>query len=170
MVCGSLRYLVVESLREGAGAEAYARSGMTMGMPLHPWANRLSGFRHRVAGKEVALPRGENLIPLDDVGLPIHGAMPVLMPWEVGRLTPTALTGRLRWTSGALLRLFPSRTSWRLRPESTTVRSRSPRTGAPVSEESVPVSLALIRAPAGPRKSRPPSQWRSAEQGQPGFA
>ena len=57
------------------------------------------------------LPRGENLIPLDDVGLPIHGAMPALMRWEVTQVSQTALTGRLRWASGELLRLFPSRTS-----------------------------------------------------------
>jgi aldose 1-epimerase len=54
---------------------------MTMGIPLlHPWANRLGGFRYRVAGKDVVLPRGENLIPLDGAGLPIHGVMPALIP------------------------------------------------------------------------------------------
>ena len=89
MVCSSLRYLGAEYLHQGAGVGAYARDGMTMGIPLlHPWANRLNGFRYQVAGKEVVLPRGENLIPLDDVGLPIHGAMPALMRWEVTRLSP----------------------------------------------------------------------------------
>jgi aldose 1-epimerase len=85
---------------------------MTMGIPLlHPWANRLNGFHYRVAGEGVALPHGESLIPLDDSGLPIHGAMPALMRWEVARVSHTSLTGRLRWTSAELLRLFPFPTS-----------------------------------------------------------
>jgi galactose mutarotase-like enzyme len=108
LVCSSLRYFGAEYLDQGAGVAAYARDGITMGIPLlHPWANRLSGFHYRVAGEEVALPRGESLIPVDDARLPIHGAMPALMRWEVARLSPTALTGRLRWTSAELLRLFP---------------------------------------------------------------
>jgi aldose 1-epimerase len=108
MICSSLRYLGAEYLHQGAGVEAYARDAITMGIPLlHPWANRLSGFHYRVAGREVALPRRENLIPLDDVGLPFHGVMPRLMRWEVMRLSRTALTAKLRWTSGELLRLFP---------------------------------------------------------------
>ena len=42
----------------------YALRGMTMGIPLlDPWANRLGGFRYRVDGKDVVLPRGENVIP-----------------------------------------------------------------------------------------------------------
>ena len=108
MVCSSLRHLGAEYLYEGAGVEAYARYGRTMGIPLlHPWANRLSGFHYRIAGEQVDLPHGANLIPLDDAGLPIHGVMPALMPWEVARTSPASLTGRLRWTSSELLRLFP---------------------------------------------------------------
>jgi aldose 1-epimerase len=57
---------------------------------LHPRANRLSGFHYRVAGTGVVLPRGGSLIPLDDIGLPIHGAMPSLMRWEVVELSPTS--------------------------------------------------------------------------------
>ena len=64
LLCSSLRYLGAEYLHQGAGVGAYARDGMTMGIPLlHPWANRLNGFGYQVAGKEVVLPRGENLIP-----------------------------------------------------------------------------------------------------------
>ena len=159
MVCSSLRYLGAEYLHQGAGVEAYARSGMTMGIPLlHPWANRLSGFHYRVAGEDVALPRGENLFPLDDVGLPIHGAMPALMSWEVGRLSPTALTGRLRWTSGELLRLFPF-------PHELTIEARVDSgaltiatTLAPVSEESVPVSFGYHPYLRIPDEKR--SRWR----------
>ena len=108
LLCSSLRYLGYEYLHQGDGVRAYLRDGRTMGIPLlHPWANRLNGFHYRVAGKDVILPRGENLIPLDDIGLPIHGAMPALMGWEVERLSRTALTATLRWTSRELLKLFP---------------------------------------------------------------
>jgi len=159
MVCSSLRHLGVEYLHQGAGVDAYARDGMTMGIPLlHPWANRLSGFRYRVAGNEVVLPRGESLIPVDDVGLPIHGAMPALMRWEVARLSPTALTGRLHWTSGELLRLFPF-------PHELTIEARVDRgaltiatTLAPVSEEIVPVSFGYHPYLRIPDEKR--SRWR----------
>jgi aldose 1-epimerase len=142
MVCSSLRYLGAEYLHRGDGVGAYARAGRTMGIPLlHPWANRLNGFQYRVAGQEVVLPRGENLIPLDDGGLPIHGAMPALMRWEVARLSRTSLTARLRWTSGELLSLFPF-------PHELTVDA-TVGSGAltiattldSIGEESVPVSF-----------------------------
>ena len=88
--------------------DAYARDGITMGIPLlHPWANRLSGFRYRVAGQECGLPRGENLIPLDDLGLPIHGVMPRLMRWEVVQLSRTVLTATLCWTFGRAAQAVP---------------------------------------------------------------
>ena len=51
MACSSLRYLGAEYLHQGDGVGAYPRVGMTMGIRLlHPWANRLNGFRYRVAG------------------------------------------------------------------------------------------------------------------------
>jgi len=55
----------------------------------------------------VALPRGEHLIFLDDVGLPIHGAAPALMRWQVARQSRASLTARLRWASDELLGPFP---------------------------------------------------------------
>ncbi len=55
MICSSLRYLGAEYLHRGDGAGAYLREGKTMGISLlHPWANRLNGFRYRVACEEVA--------------------------------------------------------------------------------------------------------------------
>ena len=108
MICSSLRYLGAEHLHRGDGVGAYLREGKTMGIPLlHPWANRLNGFRYRVACEEVAVPQGEHLIFLDDLGLPIRGAAPALMRWKMARLSPTSLTARLRWTSDELLRVFP---------------------------------------------------------------
>jgi aldose 1-epimerase len=159
MICSSLRYFGAEYLHQGAGVEAYARSGMTMGIPLlHPWANRLSGFHYRVAGMEVALPRGENVIPLDDLGLPIHGAMPALMAWEVGRLSPTTLTGRLHWTSGELLRLFPFPHELTIEARVDTGALTIATTLAPVSEESVPVSFGYHPYLRIPDEKR--SRWR----------
>ncbi len=142
MICSSLRYLGAEYLHQGAGVEAYARDGLTMGIPLlYPWANRLSEFHYRVAGQEVVLPQGENLIPLDDVGLPIHGVMPGLMRWEVASLDRRALTAKLRWTSDELLSLFPF-------PHELTVEAfvesgalTIATTVSSVGEEAVPVSF-----------------------------
>jgi aldose 1-epimerase len=142
MVCGSLRYLGAEYLHQGAGVEAYAQDGMTMGIPLlHPWANRLNGFHYRVAGKEVALPHGENLIPLDSVGVPIHGAMPSLMRWEVIGVSRTSLTGRLRWTSAGLLRLFPFPHELTVDATLESGELTIATTLAAIGEKSVPVSF-----------------------------
>jgi aldose 1-epimerase len=59
MLCCSLRYRGAEVLDRGGGVYAYASRGKTMGIPLlHPWANRLSSYEYRVAGKHVVLPRG----------------------------------------------------------------------------------------------------------------
>jgi aldose 1-epimerase len=155
MVCSSLRYLGAEYLHQGAGVAAYAKDGMTMGIPLlHPWANRLNGFHYRVAGEEVALPRGENVIPLDDGGLPIHGAMPALMDWEVARVSLTSLTSRLRWTSAELLTVFPF--AHELTVEATLDRGALTiaTTLTPIGHKSVPVSFGYhpyLRVPDEPR-------------------
>jgi len=142
MVCSSLRYRGAEYLHQGAGVEAYAKDGLTMGIPLlHPWANRLAGFHYRVAGEEVALPRGENLIPLDDVGLPIHGAMPALMRWEVARASHTSLTGRLHWASAELLRLFPFPHQLTVEASLESGALTIATTLAPIGHKSVPVSF-----------------------------
>jgi aldose 1-epimerase len=159
MVCSSLRYHGVEYLHRGDGVEAYLRDGRTMGIPLlHPWANRLNGFEYRVAGTHVALPRGENLIPLDDAGLPIHGAMPSLAHWQASPAGAAALTAKLGWTSSELLGLFPF-------PHELTVDARLERgaltiatTLTPTGRASVPVSFGYhpyLRIPDEPR-----TEWR----------
>jgi aldose 1-epimerase len=142
MVCCSLRYLGAEYLHQGAGVDAYAHDGRTMGIPLlHPWANRLSGFHYRAAGEEVALPPGEDLIPLDDVGLPIHGAMPSVMRWEVERVSHSSLTGRLRWASAELLRLFPFPHELTVEASLDSGSLTIATTLAPIDDKSVPVSF-----------------------------
>jgi aldose 1-epimerase len=74
MLCCSLERHGVEFLYLGAGVDAYAERGITMGIPLlHPWANRLAAFEYEAAGKHVRLQRGASPIPTDEAGLPIHG-------------------------------------------------------------------------------------------------
>jgi aldose 1-epimerase len=159
MICSSLRYLGAEYLHRGDGVGAYLREGKTMGIPLlHPWANRLNGFRYRVACEEVALPRGEHLILLDDVGLPIHGAAPALMRWKLARLSPRSLTARLRWATDELLGLFPFPHDLTV---DVTVESGAltiVTTLAPIGEKSVPVSFGYhpyLRIPEEDRRG-----WR----------
>lgn len=109
MVCCSLTHQGVELLHTGAGVGAYAEHGKTMGVPLlHPWANRLAGFRYRAAGRTVTLKRGDSRIPVDPGGLPIHGVLPGLLHWDV---RPGGASGRLTavldWSRGELLEVFP---------------------------------------------------------------
>jgi aldose 1-epimerase len=108
MLCCSLRYRGAEVLHKGDGVHAYASRGATMGIPLlHPWANRLSSYEYRVAGKHVVLPHGTGLIADDGAGLPIHGVVPGLMRWDVSARNAQRLRARFRWASPPLLRLFP---------------------------------------------------------------
>src|SRR3954447_11842083 len=54
------------------------------GIPiLHPWANRLEGWRYEVGGRRVALDRHSPLIASDDNGMPIHGTLLGSKLWEV---------------------------------------------------------------------------------------
>ncbi len=112
MLCRSLRHRGEELLYAGHGLRAYAEHGKTMGIPLlHPWANRLAGPGYAAAGKRVSLDTGDGRLPLDPNGLPIHGAVPGLLRWQL----ESAVTGpiehgvraRLDWSSPALLELFP---------------------------------------------------------------
>ena len=108
MLCCSLKHHGVEFVHRGAGVDAYADRGITMGIPLlHPWANRLAAFEYEAAGKHVRLQRGASQIPTDEAGLPIHGVLPALMRWEVDERQPDALVAVLRWISPQLLELFP---------------------------------------------------------------
>ena len=81
MVACSLRHRGEELLGLRSGLDAYARTGATMGIPLlYPWANRLSGFDYRFAGRAAAL---EGLTPLDEHGLPIHGLLAGVRDWSL---------------------------------------------------------------------------------------
>jgi galactose mutarotase-like enzyme len=109
MVCHSLIRRGVELLDAGRGVRAYAECGKTMGIPLlHPWANRLSGPSYAVAGKEVTLPPPEGRYGLDPNGLPIHGALPGLLRWElIDTGAADRLSARLDWSARELMELFP---------------------------------------------------------------
>jgi galactose mutarotase-like enzyme len=109
MVCHSLTHAGVELLHGGRGVAAYAQRGKTMGIPLlHPWANRLAQPAYSAAGKRVTLPSPDGRFALDPNGLPIHGALPGLLRWELLETGATdRVSARLDWSDPALLALFP---------------------------------------------------------------
>ena len=112
MLCHSLTHDGVELLHTGRGVEAYATRGKTMGIPLlHPWANRLSRPGYAVGGHEVTLPPPDGRYGLDPNGLPIHGALPGLLRWEVIETGATdRMSARLDWSAAGgpgLMELFP---------------------------------------------------------------
>ena len=80
--------MAVASLRHH-GEELLAQPGTTLGIPfLHPWANRLDGWRHDAPD-----------VPRDEHGLQIHGVRP--RPWSVGTAQADAVTATLCFTSPA---------------------------------------------------------------------
>ncbi len=109
MLCHSLTLNGVQLLHPGRGVQAYAQHGKTMGIPLlHPWANRLSRSGYAAAGKEVTLPPPDGRYGLDPNGLPIHGALPGLLRWEVLETgARDRVSARLDWSAPELMELFP---------------------------------------------------------------
>ncbi|HEY1276019.1 MAG TPA: aldose 1-epimerase [Thermoleophilaceae bacterium] len=141
MVLHSLTLGGRELLAQRNGLEAYAERGSTMGVPLlHPWANRLAGDRYSVAGTEVELPAG--LVKRDPSGLPIHGAPPGLMRWEVVDSDEGSLFARLDWDSAHpafAIFPFPHRLDYAARLSGRTVEIAVTLT--PAGEAPVPVSF-----------------------------
>ena len=109
MVCCSLRRGERELLAPGAGIDAYAERGVTMGIPLlYPWANRLAGYTYEAAGRRVSLPRDSPLLPRDPNGLPIHGVIPGRLHWQTAADAPSSsIAASLSWDQPELLELFP---------------------------------------------------------------
>ena len=113
MVGCSLRHEGAELLDPRGGVAKYARSGATMGIPLlHPWANRLAGFRYQIGGRSVALDVGAGVLHLDEHRLPIHGLLPGRSRFVVTGEEATAeharLEARLDFSPDpALLAAFP---------------------------------------------------------------
>jgi aldose 1-epimerase len=109
MLCPSFTHDGIELLDPRHGVKAYAERGETMGIPLlHPWANRLAEPAYAVAGKQVTLPAPGHRFAVDPNGLPIHGALPGLLRWEVAETgAPDRLSARLDWSTPELMELFP---------------------------------------------------------------
>ena len=160
MVLHSLTLGDRELLAERNGLDGYVERGSTMGVPLlHPWANRLGGLTYSAAGREVALEPDSGLFKRDPGGLPIHGAWPTLLQWEVieaGRETGSFLA-RLDWHRAHPafeLFPFPHRLEYRAR---VTARSVELALALEPSEDaSVPVSFGFhpyLRVPGGTRES-----------------
>jgi aldose 1-epimerase len=160
MVLHSLMLGDRELLAMRNGFEGYVERGSTMGVPfLHPWANRLGGFRYTAAGTEVVLDRDSDLFKRDPGGLPIHGAFPTLLRWEVVETSTdgdvASLVARLEWNRAHPafeLFPFPHQLEYRAR-----LGARTAEIGVaiePTEDVPVPVSFGFhpyLRIPGGSR-------------------
>jgi aldose 1-epimerase len=162
--------LVLHSLKRGDhellavndGLRAYRDRGATMGIPLlHPWANRLSGSAYAVAGTRVDLPRDTPLTDRDHNGLPIHGALPGLLRWDVLETTAgedlACLRAELQWEpehEAFPIFPFPHRLEYEAVLRSQTIEITVAL--APTGDAPVPVSFGFhpyLRIPGGSRAS-----------------
>jgi aldose 1-epimerase len=112
MVCCSLNHAGDELLDVRGGVARYAEHGSTMGIPLlHPWANRLAGFRYTAAGRRVVLDPDSPLLHRDTNGLPMHGVQPHFLRWRVDCAAAAAdgarIVARLAFDAPELLAVFP---------------------------------------------------------------
>ncbi len=133
-----------------------------MGVPLlHPWANRLGELRYDAAGREVVLDEDSSLLKRDPAGLPMHGAWPAILQWEVvesGSDGGTAsLLARLDWDRAhAAFELFPfpHRLEYRARAAARSIELALSL--EPTEDVPVPVSFGFhpyLRIPGGARHS-----------------
>jgi galactose mutarotase-like enzyme len=143
MLCRSLVHEGVELLHAGRGVEAYARRGKTMGIPLlHPWANRLSRPGYAAGGKEVTLPPPDGRYATDPNGLPIHGALPGLLRWEVIETgAQDRVSALLDWSAPELMELFPFAHELRIDALAGDAGLELVTTLRPTGEDAVPVSF-----------------------------
>ena len=162
MVLHSLKLGGRELLAARNGLEGYVERGSTMGVPLlHPWANRLGGLRYTAAGKEVVLDPDSGLFKQDPGGLPIHGARPTLLQWEVletdSHGEAASLLARLEWDRGHAgfeLFPFPHRLEYRARVGARSVDLALDL--EPTEDVAVPVSFGFhpyLRISGGARAS-----------------
>lgn len=142
LVCDSLTHRGVQLLHVGRGVRAYAEQGKTMGVPLlHPWANRLAAPGYRIGDTTVRLPPPDGRYPVDPAGLPIHGALPGLLRWELTAREADGLSARLRWDSEQLLALFPFVHELRVDARVTETALMIETTLHATGERDVPVSF-----------------------------
>lgn len=157
MVCVSLRVGGAQLLDLGHGVQAYAEAGKTMGIPLlYPWANRLSRRGYEAAGRRVTLPEPDGRYPLDPGGLPIHGALPGDLVWQVEQPPgPDRVGARLAWSAPALLELFPFEHELELEAIVSNGALSIATTVVASGPEPVPVSFGFhpyLTLPAGQRE------------------
>jgi aldose 1-epimerase len=108
MLCASLVHRGEELLWSGRGPEGYARDRTFMGIPfLHPWANRLDGFRYVAGGRAVVLDPGSPLLLRDERGLPIHGLLTAHPGWVVREARGDRLVATFAFDRPELLATFP---------------------------------------------------------------
>ena len=113
MIGCSLSHRGDELLGQRGGLARYEATGSTMGIPLlHPWANRLAGYRYSAAGRTVELDPDSPLIHQDPNGLPIHGLLAASPYWELvgtdADFTSARLLARLDYAAHPeLLEGFP---------------------------------------------------------------
>jgi aldose 1-epimerase len=163
MLCRSFTHDGVELLDTGHGVEAYARQGKTMGIPLlHPWANRLAEPGYAVAGKQVTLPAADGRFSLDPNGLPIHGALPGLLRWELAETgAEDRISARLDWSAPELMELFPFVHELRMDVLAGDAGLELVTTLRPTGEDTVPVSFGFhpyLRPPG----DAPREEWQVA--------
>jgi aldose 1-epimerase len=158
MVLHSLTLGDRELLATRDGLQAYVERGSTMGVPLlYPWANRLAGFAYEVAGTEVVLQRDSGLFKCDPGGLPIHGALPSLLRWQVIESEAAYLMARLDWDSAHRafeLFPFPHRLEYRAWLGERTIEIALAL--EPTANAAVPVAFGFhpyLRIPGGDRAS-----------------
>ena len=160
MVLHSLTVGGRELLAMRNGLEGYVERASTMGVPLlHPWANRLGGLSYSAAGREVALDGDSALFKRDPGGLPIHGARPTLLRWEVLETESdgetASLLARLEWDRGHPafeLFPFPHRLEYQARIAATAIEIVVVL--EPTDDAAVPVSFGFhpyLRIPGGAR-------------------
>jgi galactose mutarotase-like enzyme len=132
MVCASLTAGGEELLGLRGGLETYIERGKTMGIPLlHPWANRLFGWKYG----EVELDPDAPGVQIDDEGEhPIHGLLHGRAAFDVVAHDETSLRARLDFGAHPeWLRSFPFphviEVAVHLRPDGLTHRTTLRNTG-----------------------------------------
>jgi aldose 1-epimerase len=153
MICTSLTFAGEQYVTWPRTITQFRGGMMTAIPPVHPWINRLGGWRYRAAGTAVDL---EGLrLPTDPNGLPIHGNL-LGVPFDVVTSEPSRLVARLDYAAHAdKLRAFPF-------PHVITIDARVDRVrGLTLTTEvhatgatAVPVSFGwhpYLRMPAGGR-------------------
>jgi galactose mutarotase-like enzyme len=154
MLCTSLRHRGEEYVAWPRTITEF-RSGGATAIPLvHPWANRLSRWGYRAAGRRVDL-RGLDL-PVDRAGLPLHGNL-LGVAFDVMRAETDRVVVSLDYGAHPeKLRAFPY-------PHRLTIDARvHPALGLtittelrPTADRAVPVSFGwhpYVRLPYAPRR------------------